>query len=95
MARIVLLWAASIHTPGIWRMGTGCLYMGPQAAHQPYGGVLLPAPRPRCSGSPSPSLGLFRLPLCLWLRLSHSGPSGVPFDGDGEQGSWWETVERR
>lgn len=50
---------------------------------------------PRCSGSPSPSLCLFRLPLCLWLRLSHSGPSGIPFDGDREQGSGWETVERR
>ena len=49
---------------------------------------------PRCSGSPSPSLCLFRLPLCLWLRLSHSGPSGVPFDGDREQGCGWEEKVR-
>lgn len=50
-------------------------------------------PPPQCSGSLSPSLRLLaRVSLCLWLRLSHSGPSGLPFGGDGSRevgGSTW------
>lgn len=75
--------AASI-LPGIWRMGTGMSLHGPQAAHQPYGesstcprpAVLSPGPLTRPSGSPSAS----------GLGSVTQGPSGVPFDGDREQG---------